>query len=165
MNVACFPFRLYKGLQWERSKKILALVPPKGASSTDSFVIQETSARRRSFSEEDDLDFSSEPRSIPSSLERLNILDSSTSEQEHDSFSLLDQEEVVQCSPNDIFINVDKETIPLTPMVSEMFPQEKQYDQLPVLNSVSSVLSPMITPVNQKTRFKRNANQVPWFVC
>lgn len=178
-----FSICFYQRLQWERTRKILALVPPQGASSTDSsasddeVIIEDASTHRRHrLSEDDDSDCSSEPPSISSSLARMNILDSSTSEQEHDnSFSLLSQEEPAQEEPtqkepsrrrsDDVFNLFDKEAVPLTPVVNEMFPPETRYDQLPVLNSVSSVLSPMITPVNKRTRSNRNTNQEPRLVA
>lgn len=165
VNVACFSVCFYQGLQWERTKKILALIPPERASSTDSsasddeVIIEGISARRRRLSEDDDTDCSSEPRSIPSSLERMNILDSTSSEHEHDaSLSAFDQEQEYQSRPNNVFTPFDEDSVPLTPIAI-------QYDQLPILNSVSSVLSPIVTPATiQKTRSKRKANLQPRLV-
>jgi hypothetical protein len=109
----------------------MALIPPKGASSTDKsasddeVVIEDASACRRRISEDEDSDCSSEPRSIASSFLRMNILDSSNSEQDHDNlFSLLAQKELTQCKSDDVFSHIDKDTIPLTPLVNEMFPPE-----------------------------------------
>jgi hypothetical protein len=96
----------------------MALILLKGASSTDSsasddeVIIEGASACRRRFSEDEDSDCSSEPQSIASSFLRMNILDSSNSEQDHDnSFSLLVQEELTQCKSDDVFSHIDKNTI------------------------------------------------------
>jgi hypothetical protein len=89
----------------------MALTPPKGRHpSTDS-------SASVNLSEDEDSDCSSEPRSIPFTFLRMNILDNSNSEQDHDnSFSLLAQKELTQCKSDDVFSHIDKDTLPLTPV-------------------------------------------------
>ncbi|KAH9632633.1 hypothetical protein HF086_004751 [Spodoptera exigua] len=114
-------------LRLERVKKILALVPPQDASSSDS------SEDDNEINITDNTEYSSEPRSLDSSFERLNIL-------ENDEFL-----------PEDI--------IPSTPAISEVLATYNPPQHLPALQSISSVLSmspsPVAATIVKETRSKK----------
>ncbi|KAF9419657.1 hypothetical protein HW555_003935 [Spodoptera exigua] len=114
-------------LRLERVKKILALVPPQDASSSDS------SEDDNEINITDNTEYSSEPRSLDSSFERLNIL-------ENDEFF-----------PEDI--------IPSTPAISEVLATYNPPQHLPALQSISSVLSmspsPVAATIVKETRSKK----------
>lgn len=141
--------------QWQRTRAIMALVPPENAPSSDSssssedeVIIQDPNPSNL---DDDDVTYcSSEPRSYPSSLNDLDISDSDRNPTTHNAFLS------------------DEETIPLSPVITEMFPTGRPQQQLPFLNSVSSVLSPSAnSPVERTTattRSKRKANIAPRIV-
>lgn len=141
--------------KWQRTRTILALVPPENAPSSDDsntsedeVIIQQPGLHN---SDDDDVTyFSSEPRSYPSSLNDLNL--SSSDEENH--------------PPNQANAALsDEDTIPLSPVINEMFPTGRPQEQLPfMLHSVSSVLSPLANSPATTTRSKRKANTAPKFV-
>ncbi|KAF9413689.1 hypothetical protein HW555_008135 [Spodoptera exigua] len=122
-----YTYLMMGNLRLERVKKILALVPPQDASSSDS------SEDDNEINITDNTEYSSEPRSLDSSFERLNIL-------ENDEFL-----------PEDI--------IPSTPAISEVLATYNPPQHLPALQSISSVLSmspsPAAATIVKETRSKK----------
>lgn len=112
-------------------RKILALVPPQDASSSGSSEDDSEINERN-----DDTEYSSEPRSLDSSFERLNIL-------EHDEF-------------------LPEEVIPSTPAIIEVLATHNPPHHLPALQSISSMLSmspsPVASTIGKETRSKKNSN-------
>ncbi|CAK1577843.1 unnamed protein product [Parnassius mnemosyne] len=132
----------------------MALVPPeKAASSDSSSASEEEMLFQKPNDDDDDLTYcSSEPRSYPSSLDCMHIFSSSDEDEN------VEPENVGLARENPILS--DEDTVPLSPVIQEMFPTGQPQQQLPfMLHSVSSVLSPLDSPAN-KTRSKRAANTV-----
>lgn len=115
-----FFFRL-QNLQLTRAHKILALVPAQNACSDDSSTSDEEANAYIPPSPD-----TSDPPSIASSLEALNLLDTST---------------VSNNEQHDIPI-----TLPLTPTFDEVFPSPNtsNYNVIPTLNSIQSLPSPSV---------------------
>lgn len=153
-----FFFRLLQNIQiktkWQRTRTIMALIPPENAPSSDSSSSSEDEVLIQNpiqHNDDDDITYcSSEPRSYPSSLNDLNIFSS-------------DNEDPpplpAACNP----VLSDEETIPLSPVINSMFPTSQQQEHLPLLNSVSSILSPVISnsAAATTTRSKRKAVNTP----
>ncbi|CAG5022573.1 unnamed protein product [Parnassius apollo] len=100
-------FALFWGnLRLERVRKILALVPPQDASSSDN---SEDGNEVNVLT--DNTEYSSDPRSLDSSFERLNIL------------------EIDEILPEDL--------IPSTPAISEVLATHTPPQDLPALQSIS----------------------------
>lgn len=142
--------------KWQRTRTIMALIPPENAPSSDSSTESENDVFKKQPDVDDDVTYcSSEPRSYPSSLDRMNIFSSS-------------EDENIPPSPHPQINSVlsDEETIPLSPVINKMFPAGQSQEQLPfMLNSVSSVLSPLTNSPAPTTRSKRKANTVPRVVA
>lgn len=113
-----------------RSHKILALVPVENACSGDS----SSSDQELSFNQPSPSNISSDPPSLDSSFERLNILDS-------DSDDYLDA------------------NVPLTPTFQGVFPSPStnNYDAIPTLNSIQSLLSPSVELLQSPVSSTSNA--------
>ncbi|RVE41092.1 hypothetical protein evm_014257 [Chilo suppressalis] len=135
--------------KWQRTRTIMALIPPEDASSLGSSISSEDEVLLHKPDDYDITYCSSEPRSYPSSLDRMHIWSSSENE---------------NADPTQpILLFSDEETIPLSPVINEMFPNGRSQEQLPfMLNSVSSVLSD--SPATT-TRSKRKLNIMPKVVA
>ncbi|KAI8435219.1 hypothetical protein MSG28_003575, partial [Choristoneura fumiferana] len=140
-------------VKWERISKIMALVPPENAVSSDSSSSsdEEVDIPLHTSTQippiiQDDSDASSEPHSIPSSLERFNLLDSSDEER--------DQPQASSCNISNI------QCIPATPVITQLLQDSNPLTLLPQLHSLSSLLSPHPSPA-QQTRSKRKAIIAP----
>lgn len=153
-----FFFRLLQNIQiktkWQRTRTIMALIPPENAPSSDSSSSSEDEVLIQNpiqHNDDDDITYcSSEPRSYPSSLNDLNIFSSDN----------VDPPPLpAACNP----VLSDEETIPLSPVINSMFPTSQQQEHLPLLNSVSSILSPVISnsAAATTTRSKRKAVNTP----
>lgn len=137
----------------QRIRTILALVPTENAlsSNEESSASEDEVIRYHNDDTENDVTYySSEPKSYPSSLDKLHIF--SNDEDYH---------------PNTDLFNED--TIPATPIINEMFHANQPPEELPLLNSVSSVLSPLNShnkSLTSTTRasIKRKSNNVPKYV-
>ncbi|XP_037299722.1 piggyBac transposable element-derived protein 2-like isoform X2 [Manduca sexta] len=112
-----------RNLQLTRAHKILALVPAQNACSDDSSTSDEEANAYIPPSPD-----TSDPPSIASSLEALNLLDTSTDSNNEQ---------------HDIPI-----TLPLTPTFDEVFPSPNtsNYNVIPTLNSIQSLPSPFMSP-------------------
>ncbi|KAF9422858.1 hypothetical protein HW555_001642 [Spodoptera exigua] len=112
---------LLTNLKLTRSHKILALVPEKNACSEGSSSSDEETNVYIPPSPD-----TSDPPSLASSLEGLNLLDSST-----------------ESNKEQIDISVDA---PLTPIFNEVFPSPttSNYNILPTLNSIQSLPTPTV---------------------
>ncbi|CAB3222409.1 unnamed protein product [Arctia plantaginis] len=124
----------------------MALVPPEKAPSSDSrSASKEEMLFQKPNDDDDDLRYcSSEPRSYLSSLDRMNIFSSSDEDEnvEPENAGLVRETPILS----------DEDTVPLSPVIQEMFPTGQPQQLLPfMLHSVSSVLSPLDSPAN-KTR-------------
>ncbi|XP_061379975.1 piggyBac transposable element-derived protein 2-like [Danaus plexippus] len=110
-----------RNLQLTRAHKILALVPAQNACSDDSSTSDEEANAYIPPSPD-----TSDPPSIASSLEALNLLDTSTDSKNEQ---------------HDIPI-----TLPLTPTFDEVFPSPNtsNYNVIPTLNSIQSLPSPSV---------------------
>lgn len=143
-----------------RANKILALVPLNNASSDDGGSASDEEPNIQSPHGLSDSNISSDPPSLNSSLERLNLLNSSLEEAtDNDTY----------CHP--LHTNRSHcdsyENVPLTPVINEVLPSPFtfNYDALPTLNSIQSLLSPVApeyspypstsTPMTISTRNKR----------
>ncbi|KAH9644055.1 hypothetical protein HF086_004316 [Spodoptera exigua] len=113
--------RVTRNLKLTRSHKILALVPEKNACSEGSSSSDEETNVYIPPSPD-----TSDPPSLASSLEGLNLLDSST-----------------ESNKEQIDISVDA---PLTPIFNEVFPSPttSNYNILPTLNSIQSLPTPTV---------------------
>ncbi|XP_047518990.1 piggyBac transposable element-derived protein 4-like [Pieris napi] len=127
----------------------MALVPPEKAPSSDSSGSDDENLLQKRNYDDDDVTYcSSDPQSYPSSLDRMNIL-------------TYDDEDIENIpSPHAPIVLSDEETVPLSPVINKMFPSGRPQEQLPLLNSVSSVLSPLINSPAATTRSKRKTNAV-----
>ena len=117
----CFFLFCLQNLKLTRSHKILALVPEKNACSDGSSSSDEETNVYIPPSPD-----TSDPPSLASSLEGLNLLDSST-----------------ESNKEQIDISVDA---PLTPIFNEVFPSPStsNYNILPTLNSIQSLPTPTV---------------------
>ncbi|CAG4973942.1 unnamed protein product [Parnassius apollo] len=139
--------------QWERTRRIMALVPPACApsDSSDTSEDEDQVPKLLEHVETNDLsDFSSEPKSIESSLETLNILDDLSD----NSNTNIQQNSESPISP------YEEDTVPLTPLMNEIFrPGSELLHTLPTLNS------PLLSALPENTRSnKRKAINRPKLV-
>ncbi|CAG5032202.1 unnamed protein product [Parnassius apollo] len=202
-------------LKWQRTQKIMALVPPAKAPSDDSSTSEDeviinnyTKPKKQQSSDSEHNYESSEPRSYPSEIDDLS-LDSHSEDEipatpsprplqlQNESKSYLPNSKEnsrpttppsptppqqndcnipeVPCSEvqtpissasmpqdimNDSILHIP--TIPLSPLINQMFSPGPSNQPLPfTLNSVSSVLSPNMSPAAPNTRSKRRQNTKP----
>ncbi|CAB3225805.1 unnamed protein product [Arctia plantaginis] len=100
-----------KKLKWQRTQKIMALVPPEKAPSSDSSsASEEEMLFQKPNHDDDDLTYcSSEPRSYPSSLDRMNISSSSDEDEnvEPENAGLVRENPILS----------DEDTVPLSPVI------------------------------------------------
>ncbi|CAG4977568.1 unnamed protein product [Parnassius apollo] len=139
--------------QWERSRRIMALVPPACAPSDSSNTSEDEDQVTKLLEhvETNDLsDFSSEPKSIESSLESLNILDDLSDNSNSN----------IQQNPESPISPYEEDTVPLTPLMNEIFrPGSELLHTLPTLNS------PLLSALPENTRSnKRKAINRPKLV-
>ncbi|CAG4959924.1 unnamed protein product [Parnassius apollo] len=139
--------------QWERTRRIMALVPPACAPSDSSNTSEDEDQVPKLLEhvETNDLsDFSSEPKSIEYSLERLNILDD-LSDNSNSNF---------QQNPESPISPYEEDTVPLIPLMNEIFrPGSELLHTLPTLNS------PLLSALPENTRSnKRKAINRPKLV-
>ncbi|CAH4035603.1 unnamed protein product [Pieris brassicae] len=125
----------------ERARHILSLVPEKNADSDTSDVAGSGEAGMIRSAE------SSPAPSINSSLERLNLLQTSDDE--------------IGTHADDIY--ADTTEVPLTPILTQLFPNpsESNYDALPLISSLPSnqplASTPVGTPLTRAQKMKRKA--------
>ncbi|CAG5022524.1 unnamed protein product [Parnassius apollo] len=139
--------------QWERTRRIMALVPPACAPSDSSNTSEDEDQVLKLLEhvEANDLsDFSSEPKSIESSLERLNILDDLSDNSNSN----------IQQNPESPISPYEEDTVPLTPLMNEIFrPGSELLHTLPTSNS------PILSALPENTRSnKRKAINKPKLV-
>ncbi|KOB75618.1 Uncharacterized protein OBRU01_06358, partial [Operophtera brumata] len=133
--------------KWLRIQRIMALVPPENAPSDSSSDYSEDEViiqQPRLHDDENSTYCSSEPKSYPSSLNNLDI------------FGSADEDFAPPAQFNSPLALSDEETIPLSPVINQMFPTGAPQEQLPfMLNSVSSVLSPLTSTLIQLVQKER----------
>lgn len=130
----------------------MALVPPEnpassdGSSSSDDDPDVCVPKNRLLNSTQEDSDVSSEPRSIPSSMEKYNISDTSD-----DDLGNLNNHTEKLIKNRQI---ADIENVPLTPIISRLFQDTPRspHAPLPVINNLSCLI-----PANT---ISRTANQI-----
>ncbi|XP_059061331.1 uncharacterized protein LOC131854216 [Achroia grisella] len=136
---------LTKTAMSERARRILSLVPEKNANSDTSDGASSGDEAGMIGSAE-----SSPAPSINSSLERLNLLQIS--------------DDQIGTHVDDIY--VDTTDVPLTPILTQVFPNpsESNYDALPSISSLPSLLSnqpiastPVRTPLTRAQKMKRKS--------